>query len=113
MDKYDIAADYLTKHPEEIYHAWLGPDSHKYGCLFTFMELDPNNSTPGVGCLTQIRGQSREYFSDFGEEHTKQIIADKRIPIDARDIKPEHFEVFKEYQRDADNRREILKAQGA
>jgi hypothetical protein len=98
MDKYDMAVEYLTEHPDEIYDAWGNPFLHKGGCLFQFCNANGYNAII-CGCLTQIR---RGGYAAETEELTEEIRNDERIPSSALDIRAEHLPVFAEWQRRLD-----------
>jgi hypothetical protein len=102
-DKYDRAIEYLTAHPEDIFHAWASAPVHEdetdpdirgvedMRCLFAA-------TSEGCGCLTQIRcgllGPTPEI--------TEAIRADHRIPYDEREITVDDLPVFAEWQRKID-----------
>jgi hypothetical protein len=96
-DKYDIAVEYLTAHPEQILAAWEDPSTHSAGCLFAFATADQDDA---CGCLTTIRRYARERAAT--ESLTLAIRADKRIPCNASDIAPANLPVFAEWQRKID-----------
>jgi len=95
MDKYDVAVDYLTQHPEEISEAWGWPDTHPAGCLFSYCGDWEDDD---VGCLTMVRAG----LSAATEELTLAIRADARLPDDETKITVEHLPVFAEWQRRLD-----------
>jgi hypothetical protein len=98
MDKYDVAIEYLKRHPEQIWDAWQGTDSHPSGCLFQFC---------GSGCLTMIKSDAGPdgetgRWSSYTPELSAAIIADERIPTQGSDITVSHLSVFAEWQRRLD-----------
>lgn len=104
-DKYQKAVEYLTKHPGEIFDAWLDVNEHPAGCLFQFAnqfgfqrygyDRASWTTTTICGCITEIRGCG--YLAET-PELTAAIRADKRIPERPDDIKPHHLPVFAEWQ---------------
>lgn len=100
-DKYDIAIEFLTKHPEHIENAWFFPAPNKLEevnqahCLFQVVG-DCNN----FGCLTQIKYYAQAYKA-CTPELTEQIIADERIP-NSHLIKVTDLPIFAEWQRRLD-----------
>lgn len=110
-DKYDLAIDYLTAHPDEIVNAWGDPERHKAGCLFQYAtRTSEKNHDWSIGCLTLIRRDSLDEKSDDFRyrpepyvaetpELTRRIQNDERIPIRADDIQVEDLSVFAEWQR--------------
>ena len=108
-DKYHAAEAYLHAHPEEIYDAWANPQAHEAGCLFMWATRrlvcgEPEDDR--VGCLTQIRQDSRLGFAYArvadSWELTAQIRDDDRIPIHEHEITLENLPVFAEWQRRLD-----------
>lgn len=114
-DKYALAIEYLTEHPYEIPHAWIGHRNHKAGCLFGF--ATPNGTGVGYdeydaspGCLTMIREARYGEFiyhaigpSGVDEVLTKMIRDDSRIPDRyCQQITVADLPVFAEWQRKLD-----------
>lgn len=102
-DKYQIAVEYLTEHPGEIYRAYVVPSTHKKaGCLFRYCTPDgmPQKvAGNNCGCLVMVRHHG--YFASTNRL-TEEIRADERIPMDPNEIGVEHLEVFAEWQRRLD-----------
>ncbi len=100
-DKYVHAMEYLHRHPEMIRiewshgndPSWSSPGKH----LFAL-------TAEGCGCLTQVRGRSLRAASTEAptEALTRAIRRDQRIPRDEVNIRPEHLNVFAEWQRRLD-----------
>lgn len=58
-----------------------------------------------AGCLTQIRetpARAIEYADEAEVDLVREIAADARIPSRREDIRPEHLNVFAEWQRRLD-----------
>lgn len=102
-DKYDLAIDYLTDNPEEIYSAWGDPYDHQAGCLFYYAtrKYSPNKVPESIGCLTQIR-QGVLYPDAETEKLTHEIAADERIPDKLGEVTVDDLPVFAEWQRRLD-----------
>lgn len=102
-DKYDIAIEYLTEHPEEIYATWSTPSGSPHGCLFQMVTPSGNYQTPEwnsdqCGCLTQVKYTS---YPAWTSELTDEIRDDERIPS-LRNITVADLPVFAEWQRRLD-----------
>lgn len=98
-DRYDVAVEYLTKHPEDIQACWTWPWSdHPGGCLFLLCSKDQNRAN-GCGCLTQVRAGTLDAER---YHHTLAIRADERLPANPNDIRVEDLPVFAEWQRKLD-----------
>lgn len=98
-DKYVLAMEYLHRSPHRIKVAWLsgyakGPFSSPGAPLFQAAGDDCN----GCACLTLVR----DGFNAATPELTAEIRADKRLPKRPEDIRPEHLNVFAEWQRRLD-----------
>lgn len=110
MDKYDIAIEYLTEHPEEISHAWdqAAYDDVEGSCLFQFANKTNEDTllseNTRCGCLTQIKLVSIGTMKYVAEtlELTRAIREDDRLPSDPEDIKVADLPVFAEWQRRID-----------
>lgn len=102
-DKYDLAVEWLTEHPEEIQAAWGNPWEHKGGCLFLgvspwgSMALMDNGET--CGCLTQVAGGVRDAWT---QELTQAIRQDKGLPKSRHEIAVSHLPLFAKWQRRID-----------
>ena len=100
-DKYDVAIEYLCKHPREIRKAWGNPDKHTEGCLFQFAEKNSDEIESECGCLTMIR--SHKFAVVVGRpDLTKEIRNDDRIPNGPSGITTDNLHVFAEWQRRLD-----------
>lgn len=102
-DKYDEAIEYLTRHPEEIVHAW-GMFSHPAHCLFQMVDPAPTTSIRRIdgvacGCLTMIR---RGPFQAWTDALTIEIRADLSIPSEVYDVTIHHLPIFAKWQRRLD-----------
>ena len=125
-DKYDLAIDYLTENPEDIYDAWASPGAYegRGGELFGFVAPQWDDSNYSVkdrdgirvgtcGCLQQIReakgegydGKSGHAVMSYWNRLWDAIASDRRIPSDASDITVENLPVFAEWQREIDQKR--------
>lgn len=99
-DKYDLAIDYLTEHPDEIYDSWNDGivtynNPHPVSsCLF-----GSTGALYACGCLTQVKSGR---FPANNDELTRAIRADERIPEDAHYITINNLPVFAEWQRRLD-----------
>lgn len=106
-DKYDIAIEYLTKYPNEMYTAWGNPDAHEAGCLFQYAtrKYGPENTPLSIGCLTMIRDSNKlqtMYCEAETQQLTREIKADKRIPDRISKVTVDDLSVFAEWQRRLD-----------
>jgi len=123
-DKYDLAIDYLTAHPEDIHDAWQSPGTWKGkgGELFGFVGPDWKSSSnaassdqgPGTcGCLQQIRkakkdgydGTSGSMKMSYWERLWDKIADDRTLPSDADEITVADLPVFAAWQREIDEKR--------
>lgn len=94
-DKYDLAVEYLTEHPEEIYHAWRQPNIRVGGCLFKYCQKE----AVGCGCLTQVK---YGIYPAETEALTKAIRKDRRIPVNPYLITVKKLSLFAQWQRRID-----------
>ncbi len=95
MDKYDEQIAELTENPRRIPAAWSRGEG-----LFQFATCGGKAEGETYGCLTMIRNNVR--YTAATPELTEEIRADKRIPINFTEIKPEHLPIFAEWQRRLD-----------
>lgn len=95
-DKYVLAMEYLHAHWDEVTDAWIdgGRDGHPSGPLFAYA-----GDAATCGCLTTVRGCGQVAATP---ELTDEIRSDERIPEYCADIRPEHLNVFAEWQRRLD-----------
>ncbi len=100
-DKYDLAIEYLTEHPEEIKFAWVYPNYNHCGCLFQFMVVPRDGRKDGCGCATQIRSLHGSVIinNQIDEQLTDELIEDETIPLDPSDITIESLPHFAKWQR--------------
>jgi hypothetical protein len=105
-DKYDVAVEYLTEHPEEIEYAWHYLGKHPGAPLFVFVTpngrllQDDGTLLLKCGCLTTIRAFQHE--EAYTPELTAAIRADERIPSDGKNATVADLPVFAEWQRRID-----------
>jgi hypothetical protein len=102
-DKYDAAVEYLTAHPDEIFHAWQKP-GHPHHNLFApvtpsgMYECRTDDKT--CGCLTMIR------FCNSYVAHTDRLTRfirdDNRIPQGGSEVTVDHLPIFAGWQRRID-----------
>ena len=124
-DKYDLAIDYLTENPEDIYDAWSSPGAYKGkgGELFGFVApvwTDSSASakyegvrTGTCGCLQQIRqakvegydGSSGSAKMAYWERLWDSIANDRSIPTEGSEITVDDLPVFAVWQREIDEKR--------
>ena len=111
-DKYDVAVEYLTANPDNIYAAWKDYSGAEYKpseevlqahCLFQFVTPTGKCGVEymGCGCLTEIRHSMRRKDA-CTETLTDEIRADERIPQSGYAIKVQHLPIFAEWQRRID-----------
>lgn len=94
-DKYDLAIEYFTEHPEEIQHAWNEPFSARHGCLFVFLRDDLHFN---CGCPTQVKSHNREAQT----KELTQAVRALDLPSMPLDITVDNLPAFAEAQRLAD-----------
>jgi hypothetical protein len=103
-DRYELAVDYLTAHPEEIREAWENAYTHPHGCIFKYAAPHEWMRTPSgekCGCLTMVRGGA---YVAATPELTAMIRADERLPGGSGDgITVDHLPVFAGWQRRLDH----------
>lgn len=101
-DKYDLAVEYLTEHPEEIYDVWVNPWKHPYGCLFLGVtpsgHLDVNPEGDFCGCLLMVKSGDPAWTREL----TEAIRADESIPKTGNNITVSHLPIFAQWQRRID-----------
>lgn len=100
---YLEAVEYLTKHPEQIYPAWLDPHTHPGGALFYCASPRRKFGLHRCGCLTQIRQYDPYVAIDANQKKdvplTRCIREDKRIPDNPYTIQVADLMVFAEWQQ--------------
>jgi hypothetical protein len=97
-DRYDKAVAYLTKHPDEIIHAWRNPEGEPGGRLFQFVGTTDGYGE-SCGCLTEVKDGIRRAQTPA---LTKAIRADIRIPKGPQWLTAKDLPVFAEWQRRLD-----------
>jgi len=99
MDQYDVYIEHLkTLNPSEVDEEW----NNWRGIFRT-----TGNNPPGVGgseygCLTLVRRNSGYGATAPTPSLTERIQADTRIPKHSKDITPDHYEIFADWQRQID-----------
>lgn len=96
MDKYDRQIQDLLTGKRNISLDWQNGRG-----LFQ-MAWRGDRSNPRQGCLTMIKHRSSIKYQAITPELTDRICQDERIPCRPQDIRPEHFPIFAEYQRELD-----------
>lgn len=103
-DKYDVAIEDLTSHPEEIGECWQNPTQHISGCLFDFLTPSGRREWIGdryCGCPTMVRANS-SLNPAWTLELTEAVRNDEQIPKTNTDITVASLPAFAEIQRLAD-----------
>lgn len=104
-DRYDIAIEYFTEHPNEIARAWGNWTFHEHGRLFCFCTHDCRaqfysaESGKDFGCPLMVRGGM---YDAETPELTEAIRNDERIPKDTSDLRIETLPALAEWQRKLD-----------
>ena len=101
-DKYDVAVEYLRKHPERILNAWGAHQIFEGGCLFQHATPSGGRNTNRCGCPTTIRHPQLRKEVSGRPGLTEEIRNDDRLPSQSVDITVEHLPVFAEWQRRLD-----------
>jgi hypothetical protein len=103
-DEYDISADYLYQHPEELEFAWQFPGDSPGGFLFTnagtvryaIRQVDVNGKNHFIGDPIRIRGHD---YAAESEYVTGLIRKDDRLPNSIDECRLEHLPILAEWQR--------------
>ncbi len=98
-DKYDLAVEYLTEHPDQIRGMWGSVGVRQHACLFQFANAIGIDAPDGCGCLTQVKNG---FASAATTQLTAEIRADSNIPEWPKDIRVEHLPHFASWQRRID-----------
>jgi hypothetical protein len=102
-DKYSKAMAYLKRRPGELHDAWINPEKHPAGALFSFVTPTgmPHLLAGGepCGCLTMVAAGQYPACTDL---LTQAIKMDDRLPRDMHSITLDSLPVFAEWQREID-----------
>jgi hypothetical protein len=121
FENLELAASYLTEHPEALLSAWGTPFQREGGLLFTCLcpaaDLSPNGvggpNCLQVGCITQVKGclvnrnPARGYVAIFPESVSQQdqdkfyadLRDDERIPPYEFNLRVDQIPAFLEWQK--------------
>ena len=111
-NKYDIAIEYLTNNPHNIFHAWSLSVNHSSSVIHAhclFERIGDVMNVEDCGCLTEIREDTQKFACidwEIDYDLTERIRADERIPTHPWLIGIETLPVFKEWQERIDKIRE-------